>query len=489
MMRALRDKRTMHVVLWMLVVVFVSSIFFVFGMKFSMSGKVDSNLYAAQVGDGGVTRADFNKAYQPVLDKLYAAKDEGPTPEETKHLQEEVLDNLIDDVVLEQTAQKLGITVSDEELAGTIRHQSYFADKNGNFDKNEYYKILQDHQLTVAEYEDSERKQILLQRVRSTLLDGVLYTNDETNHYMELMNRDLKAAYLSMDETVYEKNVTIKEDDLKDYYEKIRSQFDHPERVKIRHIFISSQTNATQELDGSQKILEGYRQQVLSGKAKFEDLAKKYSQDESTKSKGGEFGWIERGTLKDAKELEDVFFSLKKGEISKPVKLGNGYDIAQVEDTEKANKSTFEEVRSKVLTQYQKEKASQKMLTLSSELVEKLKAKEPLEKAAADLGLKTSITTWFNRQSDIKGLKNSKATAEELAGLYLQDWKGPIPIEQKEYFFQIIDAKTDKSTSTLTDQQRAELQQRLINQRQQDWLQDFLSAQRKTLNVKTFLNS
>ncbi len=489
MMRALRDKRTMHVILWMLVVAFVGSIFFVFGMKYTTTNKVDSNIYAAQVGDGGVTRADFNKAYQPVLDKLYAAKEEGPTAEETKHLQEDVLDNLIDDVVLEQTAQKLGLSVSDEELAGTIRHQNYFQDKNGNFDKEAYYKILADHQITVEEYESSERKQILMQRVRSTLLDGVLYTNDEINHYMELMNRDLKAAYLFMDEASFEKNVPIKEEDLKDYYERIRGQFDHPERVKIRHIYLASQANATQELEDSQKILEGYRQQILSGKSKFEDLAKKYSQDDSTKNKGGEFGWIERGTLKDAKELEDVFFSLKKGEISKPVKLGNGYDIAQLEDSEKAYKSTFAEVRSKVLIQYQKEKAAEKILSLSTELVEKLKAKEPLEKAANELGLKASTTDWFNRQSDIKGLKNSKGTAEELASLYVQDWKGPVPIDRKEYFFQIIDSKDGKSASAMTDQERAQLQQRLINQRQEDWLQDFLSAQRKTMNVKTFLNS
>src|SRR5580658_7519030 len=214
MMRTLRDKRTMHVVLWMLVAVFVSSIFFVFGMRFTSGGKVDSNIYAAQVGDGGVTRADFNKAYQPVLDKLYASKEEGPTAEETKNLQEEVLDNLIDDVVLEQTAQKLGISVSDEELAGTIRREPYFADKNGNFDKTTYYKILQDHQLTVEDYEDSERKQILLQRVRSALLDGFLYTNDEISRYKELMDRDLKAAYLAMDEAVYEKNIPATEADL-----------------------------------------------------------------------------------------------------------------------------------------------------------------------------------------------------------------------------------------------------------------------------------
>src|SRR5579883_2524969 len=129
MMRALRDKKTMHVVLWFLVAVFVGSVFFVFGMKYTAGNKTDPNL-VAKVGDGGITRGEFNKAYQPILDKIYAAEPEGPTSGETQHLQEQVLNSLIDDLVLETTAQKLNISVSDEELAATIRRQPYFTDKN-----------------------------------------------------------------------------------------------------------------------------------------------------------------------------------------------------------------------------------------------------------------------------------------------------------------------------------------------------------------------
>src|ERR1039458_9409107 len=93
MMRALRDKRIMHVILWTLVAAFVGSIFFVFGMKYTSSnGKYDSNVYAAKVGDDGITRVDFNKACQPALEKLYSAREEGPTAEETKQIQGQVLD-------------------------------------------------------------------------------------------------------------------------------------------------------------------------------------------------------------------------------------------------------------------------------------------------------------------------------------------------------------------------------------------------------------
>jgi parvulin-like peptidyl-prolyl isomerase len=492
MMRTLRDKRTMHVVLWTLLVVFiVGGVFFGFGMRYSsMNGKYDTSVYAAKVGDSGVTRADFNKAYQPVLDKIYAAEPEGPTSEETQQLQQQVLNSLIDDLILEDTAKKLNISVSDEELAATIRRQPYFADQNGNFDKEKYAQILQANQLTVEQYESSQRQEILLQKIRSVLLDGVLFTRNEAEDYFSLLNRDLKAVYVVLDEAIYEKNIKFSEDDLKEFYENTRSQYDHPERVKIRHIFITpTQSEGFQDADKAQKMLEDYRQQVLSGKAKFQDLAQKYSQDDRTKNRGGEIGWIERGTLpKEAQTLEDNIFGLKKGEITKPFKLQNGYDIAQIEDYEPAYKSTFDLVHSKVLDQYRKEKAAQKIEAISEQLIQKLKNKLSLVNSAKELGLSTTITDWFNRQAGVPNISGSKDAAGELASLYPQQWKGPLAIQQKEYFFQIIDARDEKNPKPMSDQDQVQLTQRMNYERQQSWLQDFLTFERKKLGVKNFLD-
>lgn len=485
-MRALRDKKTMHVVLWFLVVVFVGSVFFVFGMKYTTGGKNDPNL-VAKVGDEDVTRAEFDKAYQPILDKVYAAEPQGPTSEEAQHLQDQVLNSLVDDIILESTARKLNITVSDEELAADIRRKSYFTDTNGNFDKEKYAEILQANQLTVAQFEASERRQLLVQKIRSVLLDGILFTNGEVDNYLSLLNRDLKAVYVALDESVYEKNIKPTEDDLKEFYENTRSQYDHPEKVKIRHIFLAPpQSEGFQDPEKTKKTLEDYRQQVLSGKAKFQDLAQKYSQDNQTKKQGGEIGWIERGTL--PKDVEDNIFGLKKGEITKPFKLQSGYDIAQIEDHEAAYKSTFAEVRSKVEDQYLKQKAAQKIAAISEQLAEKLKDHESLEKAAKELGLSAATTDWFNRNAGIPHLADSKDAAQQLDALYLQQWKGPLSIHQKEFFFQISDAREGKTPKTLTDQERAEITQRMDYDRQQAWLQDFLSAEKKKLGVKTFLN-
>lgn len=482
MMRNLRDKKTMQWILWILLGAFLGTIFFAWGMKYTGgSGQRDPNV-VAQVGNAQITYADFNSVYRPALDKLYGTKEDGPTQEEMDTLQQEVLDRMVDDAILEQTAQKLGIAVSNEELAGSIQRMPYFLDESGHFDKNRYFQILQANQLNVAQFEDSQRQQILMQKVRSILMEGFLYTNDELDHYASLLGRDLKADYVSFDPTAYEKGITATESDLKDFYEANKKHYDRPERAKVRHILLRALSAEPQDDEKTKALLDGYRSDILSGKSKFGDLAKKYSQDGGSKDKGGELGWITRGEM--VKEFEDAAFALKKGEITKPFKTQYGYHIAQLEDYEKAHSSTFAEVRDQVEKQYKKQKAEEKIMALAEKLVNKLKQKESLAKAAKELSLSVNTTAWFNRVSGIPALKNSKDAADELAGLYPRDWKGPMPLDLKEYFFQIVDAREGKAPST---QDRSGLAQRLVSQRQQAWLQDFLDAQRKSLKVKTFL--
>ena len=102
------------------------------------------------------------------------------------------------------------------------------------------------------------------------------------------MNRQLKADYVNLDMKNYEKSVNPTEDELKSYYQSNKSQFDHPERAKARHILIALRSGATPDEEAAVvKTLSGYRQQILSGKTTFEKLAAQYSQDPGSKNQGG----------------------------------------------------------------------------------------------------------------------------------------------------------------------------------------------------------
>jgi peptidyl-prolyl cis-trans isomerase D len=484
-MNYMRDKKFMHFILWTVLAVFlVGGVFFTFGMRY-LNTQNDQAIYAAKVGDVGITNEDFNRAYQPASERLYRTN-ENPTHEEIQALKKQVLDSLIDDSILEQTARKLGIGITDEELIAAIQHEPYFLDQNGKFSQERLNQILQANRMSPQDFEAMERQAKLQEKIRSALLEGVLYSPEDIQAYAGFLNRDLKADYVSIDFKSFEKKISPSEADLNDYYEGKRSQYDHPERAEARHIFIAAQSENPVDQDKAQKILEDYRTQILSGKAKFPDLARKFSQDSSSRDKGGEIGWIRRGDL--PKDLEEIVFRLKKGEIAKPFKLQNGYDLVQLEDFEKAYKSTFQEVRSKVLKQYQAEKASDQVASLSEKLAEKLRQKESLSKAAADLGLPSSFTSWFNREKGIPLLKNSTAIADQLAGLYLNDWKGPIPLGESEYFFQITAAKNGETAERPAPNDDPKVVQRLMYAKQDAWLKAFLENQKKKLTIKTFVN-
>jgi peptidyl-prolyl cis-trans isomerase D len=484
MLSTLRDKKTMQIVLWGLVVAFVATIFIAWGAGSSLQRNTTDPNVVAKVGKDNITYSDLDKIYQPQLDRLYNTLGEAPSADQIASLKKRSLDSLIENSIMSQTAKKLGISVSDEELAASLQRLSYFKDDNGKFSKDKYLQVLQANQITPADFEASERSEMLYEKVRSSLADGVLFTSDELADYKNMLDREIKVQYLSLNPKDYEKTVEIKEDELKDFYENHKTDFDHPERMRVRHILLAAQGSSNPlDTDKAEKTLEDYRNQVLAGKASFSSLAEKYSQDNGSKKQGGDLGWVTRGEM--VKEFEDAVFSAKKGEITKPFKTQYGYHIAQILDVEKEYKSTFTEVRSKVLDEYRKFKANQETIETADLLAEKIKNKESLSQAAKELNLKSEETPWFSLSNNIPGIKDSKQYTQELGSLYQGDWAGPMPINSKEYFFELLDARPGRNEA---ENINSTIEQQFAENHQNSWLKNFIEQQKKLLGVKTFLN-
>lgn len=106
--------------------------------------------------------------------------------------------------------------------------------------------------------------------------------------------------------------------------------------VKARHILIKDDENLAREV--AKKAKEG---------AKFEDLVNEYTQDVSTKERGGDLGFFNRGVM-DV-DFENAAFAMKPGDISDPIKTTFGFHIIKVEERkgtiDKTMESWFNEVR------------------------------------------------------------------------------------------------------------------------------------------------
>ena len=96
-------------------------------------------------------------------------------------------------------------------------------------------------------------------------------------------------------------------------------------QTRARHILLRPGNQLSQ--DAARAQLAGFRRQIQSGFAKFEDLAQQHSQDGSA-TKGGDLGWANPGTM--VPEFERVMDALRPGEVSDPVVSRFGVHLIEV---------------------------------------------------------------------------------------------------------------------------------------------------------------
>jgi peptidyl-prolyl cis-trans isomerase SurA len=96
-------------------------------------------------------------------------------------------------------------------------------------------------------------------------------------------------------------------------------------QTHARHILLRPSNQLSQ--DAARAQLAGFRQQIETGKATFEELAKLHSQDGSA-TQGGDLGWANPGNM--VPEFEKVMDSLNLGEISDPLVSRFGVHLVQV---------------------------------------------------------------------------------------------------------------------------------------------------------------
>ncbi|TSC92774.1 MAG: foldase protein PrsA [Candidatus Berkelbacteria bacterium Licking1014_7] len=150
---------------------------------------------------------------------------------------------------------------------------------------------------------------------------NVVVTSDEVQQAFDKVAQEnggveeVKNALLSlygMNEAGFKK--LIKAQVLKD---KVRDEAF--EQVKLKHILVADEETA-------KKVIA----EIQAGK-KFEDAAREFSKDETSRDKGGEVGWVRRGQYDE--KLDEVIFNIETGKLSEtPVQSNYGWQIILVEE-------------------------------------------------------------------------------------------------------------------------------------------------------------
>ncbi len=320
-------------------------------------------------------------------------------------------------------------------------------------------------QLTVPVFEELIRQGLLQDKFRKLVTDGVSVGPSELQDEFKYRNEKVKLDYafikpedleakITPDEAeikaAYEKNrsryqvpekrvaryglidltqlrqtAQISDDELKAQYQQNIQQYQLPNRVHVEHILLMTVGKTDAEVEEIHQRAEDVLKQAQKG-AKFEDLAKKYSEDPGTKDKGGDLGWITQGQT--VPEFEKTAFGLDKGKLSDLVKTQYGFHIIKVLDKETAHTKPFEEVKDSIKTPLLLAKADR----LASDEADQLSAtirrsnKVSLDDLAKQFHLSLGETRPVSATDPILELGNSKEAKDAIFRLRQDELSLPI---------------------------------------------------------------
>jgi peptidyl-prolyl cis-trans isomerase D len=294
-----------------------------------------------------------------------------------------ILDQLIDQHVLQMTAERQGIAVSDAQVRTAILGIPAFQGDTGQFDKERYQQALASQGLTPTKFDHQVRESLESRLLPEHVAQSAFVTKTDMQRLVSLLGEkrdvsfvtlpapspdtgpvsaqeiqrwydshasDFRAPemvtieYVDIDGSTLPVAATPDDATLRQRYEQEKARFVQPEQRLASHILVKVPEGASAAV---QKAAEAKAQQLAAQArqpgADFAALARANSEDTGSKAAGGDLGLVTKGQM--VKPFEDALFAMKPGEISAPVKSQFGWHVIQLREVKAGAQTPFEQVR------------------------------------------------------------------------------------------------------------------------------------------------
>ncbi len=398
----------------------------------------------ARVGGQPISRRDVERATAAMQRRF-----EGMPPDliRSLNLRERALDQLIEDVLIRQEAERLGLRVSEAELIEAITRMPDFQE-DGRFSRDRVEAVLR-YQRDRGEFEDQLRRSILFQRLQSLVTDGVHVSDSEIDERYRLDHLQVNLAFVRVAAAGEEKGISVTDDELAKYLQdhsdryriptKVRARyiayrradflaqadtpesavadyydlhkndkFTDPEQVHARHILVKVAADAG---DAAKAAARKKAEDLLAkarGDGDFAALARKNSDDPGSAAKGGDLGFFGRGTMTPA--FEAAAFALEPGKVSDVVETPFGFHVIKVEEHKPGGPKPLDAVRDEVVDAVRGERAVELARKQAEADRREVVRGKSLAEAAA--GRAVEETPPFAATDDIPGVGRVKAFAD-----------------------------------------------------------------------------
>jgi len=354
---------------------------------------------------------------------------------------------LVQQQILLAEAEKLGISANADDVNNFL-HQGQAGQilfPNGKFIGQDQYTslIASRFDMSVPDFEDSVRNDIVIQRLRAYVTAGTSvgekeareqYLKESTKikfQYAVISSDDIRKSINPSDselEAFFKKNAsryanavpeerTIEyfaftpndvpggvqqptQQEIQAYYNAHKNEYSVPEQAKARHILIQLAPNADAKADAAAKTkAEDVLKQLQNG-GNWAELAKKDSDDPGSKENGGELGFARRGMM--VPQFDNAIFTQKIGDI-KIIKTQYGYHVVQVQERTPAHTQDMNEVLPTIQATLLRQKSTGAQDAYAKSLTSEA-IKNGLEKTASAHHLQAVTAPPLNQQGVIPAL-------------------------------------------------------------------------------------
>ncbi len=261
----------------------------------------------AVVEDRAITKAEVMREVEPFIPQIRkASSSEFEFNQRVNAYVAEIVQNMIDRELIVKDFDSKGMNIPQSYLD---THFDDYLKREFNGDRAELLRYVKTQGLTIKQFRDNQRKEIIVNYMKGTMRQAV---------------------------------AEISPKKILEYYEKNKQKWYSAASAKIR--MITLKTSATATLEDNRKIAVELIEKIKKGED-FAELARAYSKDDSS-TKGGKWGWYKKGQLNPL--LDNPVFTLKVGENTAPIEIGDMIFILKVDEKREEGVQKIDDVREQI---------------------------------------------------------------------------------------------------------------------------------------------
>ncbi|MGQ0813524.1 MAG: SurA N-terminal domain-containing protein [Gemmatimonadota bacterium] len=377
---------------WIMVAVAIAFVgLMVFGWGMDITGRTSSATTGGEMGrvNGEViSYQEWLGTYRNLYDQQQRQNPGQPVGAAlNRQIENSAWDQLVMQRLVNQELRRRGIEVTESEIRQAARFapppemmDNEVFKTNGQFDINKYHQFLASPSIDpnlLLQLEAYYRDVIPRSKLFYQVTSGAYMTEAQLWRIWRDARETVKVRYIAIDPEVVvaDGSVTVRPDEIKDYYDEHQDEFKRPASARVRYVAIDRAPTAPD----SAAALQRARAVRAAAITNFEEAAKQ-SADSLSARTGGELGKMRRGQTVPA--FEQAVYALSIGQVSEPVLTQFGYHIIRVD----ARTDEDYEARH-ILIPITRSAENEGALLERADSLENLAQHQSLERAAQRLGL------------------------------------------------------------------------------------------------------